>query len=115
MNQNPYVSPAASSNPARVASRNRLLWLSAAWLTVCLSLPVAWATIELLNQEYWWFWHRRWQLTNFSYNGSPISADAMIVVLAMLTALLWLSSFGFYLMSRKRIGERDPQEKGGTG
>lgn len=70
---NPYSSP---STPATSSGRPRIvrwLLLCVAIFLVILSLPIAWGTLALANQEYLHIWTSRSAIYGLEMNGKPIT------------------------------------------
>ena len=70
---NPYSSPstpATSSGGSRIV---RWLLLCVAIFLVLLSLPIAWGTLALANQEYLHIWTSRSAIYGLEMNGKPIT------------------------------------------
>ena len=75
---NPYSSPHATGTPSVRSKIVRWLMMGIAIILVLLSLPIAWHTLELANQEYLHFWNSRRAIYDIEINGSPVSIDTAI-------------------------------------
>ena len=75
---NPYSSPQAPATPSGRSKIVRWLLFGIAIILVLLSLPVAWHTLELANQEYLHIWNSRRTIYDIEINGSPVSIAAAI-------------------------------------
>jgi hypothetical protein len=69
-------------------------------LLVLLSLPVAWQTLELANQEYLHIWNSRRAIYDIEINGSPISIDAAIRHGATIVLFQWLLAAALIVIPR---------------
>ena len=86
---NPYSS---SSTPATLSGRSwilRWLLLGGAVFLVMLSLPIAWRTLELANQEYLHIWRSRSVIHDIQMNGKSISIVAVISNGALAVLVQW--------------------------
>ena len=75
---NPYSPP---NTPAKSSGRFRIVrWalLCVAILLIIVSLPTAWHTLELANQEYLHLWNSRSVIHDIEINGSPVSMATAI-------------------------------------
>ena len=76
--ENPYSSPVALGQPSARSKIARWLILAFAALLILSSLPTAWHTLELANQEYLHLWNPQRAIYDIEINGSPVSnADAI--------------------------------------
>ena len=70
---NTYSSPSTSATPSVRPRIVRWLLLCVAIFLVVLSLPIAWHTFELANQEYFHIWSSRSVIYDIEMNGKPIT------------------------------------------
>ena len=86
---NPYASP----NVQKIASgRSKFaswVFLILAFVFFTISLPLAWQTFELANQEYLHIWDSREALYDFELNGSPVSSAVVIRHGATIVLIQW--------------------------
>jgi len=75
---NRYSSPRAPATPSGRSKIARWLLLSIAIILVLVSLPAAWHTLELANQEYLHIWNSRRAIYDIEINGSPVSIGTAI-------------------------------------
>lgn len=87
---NPYATPPdAGYLNGRGKMVRRFLFCISIFL-VLQSLPGAWTTLELANQEYLHFWNSRRVIYDMEIGGSPVSIDAAIRYEAAAVTLQWL-------------------------
>ncbi len=78
-------------------------------LTVLVSMPLAWQTLELANQEYLHLWNSRRVYYDVEFNGAPVSnadairygAIAVIIHWTLAVALVVVLPFVFKRVFRK--------------
>ena len=97
---NPYSSPRASATPSGRFKIVRGLLFGIAIVLVLLSLPGAWHTLELANQEYLHIWNSRRAIYDIEINGSPVSIAAAIRHGATIVLIQWLLAAALIVIPR---------------
>jgi len=76
--ENPYSSSVGCEQPSGTSKIRRWVFLALATMLIFFSLPGAWRTLELVNQEYLHLWNRQRAIYDIEINGAPVSnADAI--------------------------------------
>ena len=97
---NPYSSPRATTTPSSRSKIVRVLLFGIAIILVLLSLPVAWHTLELVNQEYLHIWNTRRAIYDIEINGSPVSITVAIRHGATIVLIKWLLAAALIVIPR---------------
>ena len=96
---NPYSPPHAPATPSGRSKIVRWLLFGIATILVLLSLPIAWHTLELANQEYLHIWNSRRAIYDIEINGSPVS-NAAIRHGATIVLIQWSLATGLIVIPR---------------
>ncbi len=97
---NPYLSPRAHGTIPRKATV--LIWsLWLLGLAIFLSsLPIAWATFTLADQEYFHILKLRRAIYDIEFNGTPVSMRDAIVGCATVVLIQWALAASLAFASR---------------
>ena len=97
---NPYDSPRLHGPPSGRFIIVRWLLLVIAVLLIFLSLPVAWHTLELANQEYLHLWNSRRAIYDIEINETPVSIGTAILYGAITVLIHWTLAAGLIIVPR---------------
>ena len=90
MQENPYLSPVAESDPAHLSRLIPRILFGIAGVLIFLSFPVGWKTLKLANQEYLHMWPIDTTYYGFEINGTPFSNREAVAYGVIAIFVLWL-------------------------
>ena len=98
--ENPYSPPSVAGAPSRRSRVAAWLLLGLALFFIALSLPIAWHTLELANQEHLHIWNSRRAIYDIQFNGTPVTNDDAIWHGTITVLIQWTIAAGLIVGAR---------------